>query len=78
MMHKVMIPDGHDWNITYFHCTEWIRETYPDYRRAVVGNDDYEWDSDFAFRHIVFLFKDPAAAMLFKLTFGGGVYTIKR
>lgn len=69
----VVISDGNDWQITYYECCTWIDNNYPSYRRATIGDEleDWDWTSDFGHRHIMFSFKDPDVALLFKLTFGG-------
>lgn len=70
---SVTVPDGADWQITYYECCKWIDDNYPDYRRVMLGDspEDWDWTSDFGHRKIVFGFKDPDVALLFKLTFGG-------
>jgi hypothetical protein len=69
--HDVWIPDGESWIVTMTTCQKWIKGQWPDIISMVNANEDWDYDIVPEINHVVFCFKDPSKAILFKLTHGG-------
>lgn len=68
--YTVRVPDGEDWTITIYHCEKWIEDTWPGLAKAMIGSETWDYNLTFGSKILLYQFRDPKKAMLFKLAWG--------
>jgi hypothetical protein len=70
MTYDVRVPDGKDWITRVHFCEEWIKKTWANIQPARIGSDTWDYAVDFQMGFMIYRFKDPQKATLFKLAWG--------
>jgi hypothetical protein len=70
-IYMVSVASGINWLATIVACRNWIVDNYHDLNEAYCGVEDWDWTHQVGLTDIVFGFKDPTIATMFKLRFAG-------